>query len=144
MADLLDEQHARAGLDLLEAYPGLGAARVFDGRVPEDSNGRSPEPPWVLVYTVVEWTKDGIGTALNSTQVTVTTTFYCHCAGVTAAAARAVGMLVRSALLNVRPVIAGRSCSPIKQLETVPPQRDETTGRLVMDATSVYTFTSTG
>ena len=91
-------------------------------------------------YVVVEWTRDGIGTALTSTQVTVTTTLYCHCVGETAASARAVAMRVRAALLNVRPVIAGRNCGPIKQRETVPPQRDETTGRLVMDAVGVYEY----
>jgi hypothetical protein len=139
MTDLLDEQHAQAGLTLLAAHPDLGGGRVFDGKVPDPT----PDPPWVLVYTVVEWPRDGVGTALTAEQVAVTTTWYCHCVGLTAASARAVGMLARSTLLNVRPVITGRNCGPIKQFETVPPQRDETTGRLLMDAVSVYGFMST-
>ena len=140
MSDLVDELHAQAGLTLLEATPGLGPTRVFDGKVPDPT----PEPPYVLVYTTVDWPRDGIGTALGATQVTITTTYNCHCVGLTAAAARAVGMLVRSSLLNVRPVIPGRDCGPIKQEESLPPQRDESTGRLVMDSISNYSFTSTG
>lgn len=144
MADLIDKAHADVGLALLVANPALGVAKVFDGRVPEDANGKSPPPPYVLVYTIVEWPRDGIGTALVATQNTVTTTLYCHCVGETAAAARAMAMEARASLLNVRPVIAGRNCGPIKQTEAVPPQRDETTGRLVMDAVAAYAFTSTG
>jgi len=139
VSDLLDELHAQVGLTLLNANGAL-AGRVFDGKVPDPT----PDPPYVVLYVSVDWTRDGIGTALNASQVTVTTTYNCHCVGLTAAAARAVGMLVRSTLLNVRPVIAGRDCGPIKQDETLPPQRDETTGRLVMDAISLYSFTSTG
>jgi len=138
LSDLLDELHAQAGLTLLNANSAL-AGRVFDGKVPDPT----PDPPYLVVYTSVDWTRDGIGTALNATQVTVMTTYNCHCVGLTAAAARAVGMQVRSTLLNARPVIAGRNCGPIKQDETLPPQRDETTGRLVMDAITVFSFLST-
>lgn len=139
MADQLDELHAQAGLALLTANSAL-AGRVFDGKVPDPT----PDPPYVVVYTTVEWTRDGIGTALGATQNTVTTTYNCHCVGLTAAAARAVGMQVRSSLLNVRPVIASRNCGPIKQDDTIPPQRDESTGRLVMDAIANYSYTTTG
>lgn len=141
MADLLEKLHADAGLNLLRADLGLS---VYDGKVPEDANGRSPDPPYALVYVVVEWPKDGVGTSTAATQVTVTATFYCHCVGLTAEAARVVGMRVRAVLLGVRPVITGRNCGLIKQIETVPPQRDESTGRLLMDAVGVYSFTTTG
>lgn len=137
MADLLDKAHADAGLGLLIADAGL---TVFDGKVPDPT----PDPPYVIVYVIVEWPRDGIGTALTSTQVTVTTSYYCHCIAETAAGSRAVAMRVRAALLNARPVISGRNCGPIKQIEAAPPQRDETTGRLVMDSVGVYEFTSTG
>jgi hypothetical protein len=138
MADLLDQQHADVGLDLLRADAGLV---VFDSVVSDPT----PDPPrYVLVYPVVEWPRDGVGTAVSATQVTITTTYYCHCVGLTAASARALAMRVRAALLNVRPVIAGRSCSPIKQREMAPPQRDESTGRAVMDQVGVYEFSSTG
>jgi hypothetical protein len=138
--DLTEEQHAQAGLALLYAAPGLGPTRVFEGKVPDPM----PDPPYVVVYIQVDWTLDGIATALDATQVTVTTMFNCHCVGLTAAAARATAMLVRSALLNVRPVIAGRNCGPIKHGDTFPPQRDESTGRPVMDVITEYWFHSAG
>ena len=141
MTDTLDEQHAQVGLAALVANPSLTSSRVFDGRVPD---GTDPALGYVLLYTSVAWPRDGIGTALTEQQVTITATFTCHCVGLNAQAARAVGMEVRSSLLNLKPSISGRSCSPIKQDESLPPDRDESTGRLVMDQVQVYSFTSTG
>ena len=141
MSDLLDQEHADAGLNLLLANSALGPTRVFDGRVPDPT----PDPPYIVVYTTVSWTREGIGTALNGTQVTITTTWNCRCVGLTAAAARAMAMQVRSSLLNQRPVIPGRNCGPIKQWDDpMPAQRDESTGRLVMDEPVTYGFISTG
>jgi hypothetical protein len=97
-----------------------------------------------LGYIQIQWPRDGIGTALDALQRTITATATFHSVGLSAAAARAVDMQVRSSLLNVRPVIAGRNCSPIKQDAAEPPDRDESTGKLVMDAVSVYSFVSTG
>lgn len=140
MSDLFDEEHAQAGLLLLRANPALGPNRVFDGKVPDPT----PTPPYVVVYSVVEWPSGDVGIAnsLDHFSVTCRTTYYCHCVGLTAAAARAMGMQVRSSLLDVRPVVAGRVCNLIEQTETVPPQRDESTGKLVMDAIGVYSFAS--
>lgn len=138
MTDLLEEQHAQAGLLALAANPNL--VHVYDGFVPSPT----PDPPYVLVYSRVAWPRDGIGTALSAQQVTITTTYTCHCVGLSSAAARAVQMQVRSTLLNLRPVIAGRNCSPIKQDESLDPDRDESTGRLVMDGISIFSFSSTG
>jgi hypothetical protein len=138
MTDTLDETHAQVAFGLLAANPNLTA--VFDGVVPNPT----PNPPFVLIYTRVGWPRDGVGTSLAGTQVTITTTYTCHCVGLTPAAARAVQMQVRSSLLNARPVIAGRNCSPIKQVDAQDPDRDESTGRLVMDAISIFDFTTTG
>lgn len=143
MTDTLDEAHAQVGLAALRLNANL--LHVYDGKVDEDpATGKTPDPPYVLVYSRVAWPRDGIGTSLSAAQVTITTTFTCHCVGLNAAAARAVQMQVRSTLLNLRPVIAGRNCSPIKQDEALDPDRDESTGRLVMDAVSVYSYSSTG
>lgn len=139
MTDTLNEDHAQAFLAPLVANANLGASRVFDGKVPDGS-----VPPYVLVYLQIAWPRDGIGTALSAQQVTITATATIHSVGLNAAAARVVDMQVRSSLLNVRPVIAGRNCSPIKQDVAEPPDRDESTGKLVMDAVSVYSFSSTG
>jgi hypothetical protein len=142
MTDFLEEIHAQAGLVALRANPNLVAPNgfVFDGVVASPT----PDPPYVLVYSRVMWPRDGIGTALSAQQVTVTTTYTCHCVGLSAGAARAVQGQVRSTLLNFRPAIAGRNCSPIKQDESLDPDRDESTGDLVMDAISTFSFSSTG
>ena len=140
MTDSLDELHAQAFLGPLIANPALGAAKVFDGKVPDPT----PFPPYALAYVRVAWPRDGLGTSLDAVQRTITATATVHCVGLNAAAARVVQMQVRSSLLNVRPVIAGRNCSPIKQDESMEPDRDESTGKLVMDSINVFSFTSTG
>jgi len=140
--DFLEEIHAQVGLVALRANPNLVAPNgfVFDGVVVSPT----PDPPWVMVYTAVAWPRDGLGTSLSAQQVTVTTTYTCHCVGLSTTGARAVQMQVRSTLLNFRPSIAGRNCSPIKQDDSQVPERDESLGRLVVDAVSVFSFTSTG
>jgi len=141
MTDTLDEQHAQVAFALLAANGNLAA--VFDGVV----SNPTPDPattPYVLIYSVVSWPRDGLGTSLTEQQVTITTTWTCHCVGASAMAAREIGMQVRSSLLNARPVIAGRSCSLIKQVDSIAPTRDESTDRVVIDAVSIYDFSSTG
>lgn len=141
VADLLDKLHADAGLNLLIADAGL---TVYDGRVPEDADGASPDPPYVLAYTTVSWPgrDTGAANALDGLAVTITTEWVLHCVGLTGAAARAVAMRARVALLNQRPTIAGRNCSLIVQEDVQAPVRDETTGRLVMDQVVTYSCTS--
>lgn len=134
MADTLDEDHAQAALALLDADPAL---TVFDGKVPDGTI-----PPYVLVYTEVSRPSGdgGVANTLTGTSATFLVRWTCHCVGETAAAARAVAMRVRVALLDQRPVINGRNCGPIRQDEVLAPNRDETTGRLVMDAISIYSL----
>jgi hypothetical protein len=138
MTDTVDEDHAQAFLSLLAANTNL--LHVYDTIVANPT----PDPPYVLTYITVSWPRDGVGTSLTAQQVTVTATANVHCAGLTPAAARAVQMQVRSSLLNARPVITGRYCSPIKQDDSQVPVKDETTGRPVYDAVSVFSFSSTG
>jgi hypothetical protein len=55
-----------------------------------------------------------------------------------------VAQRVRTALLDVRPTIAGLSCGLIRlEGDPLPPQRDETTGVLVMDAIETYRLRAT-
>lgn len=139
MSDLLDEAHAQAGLQLLIAE--FGASRVFDGKVPDATD---PAAGYVLVYTEVAWPAgpEGMANPLSNFAVTAVTTWTLHCVSTTAAGARAVQGRARAALLNQRPVVAGRSCGIIRQDEVLPPSRDETTGQLVMDAVSTYSLFS--
>lgn len=138
--DGLDETHAQVALGQLEADLELGPSKVFDSIVPKPT----PAPPWVLVYTTVAWPRDGVGTSLAGQQVTVTTTINTHAVGETAAAARALATQVRSSLLNIRPVIAGRNCSLIKQADSQPPALDESLSTPYFDAIAVFDFTSVG
>lgn len=138
MADDLDELHAQAGLALLDADAVL---TVYDGKVPDPT----PAPPYVLVYTTVARPSGeaGAANALDGASQTFVTRWMCHCVGESAAAARAVAMRVRAALLDQRPTIAGRSCNPIRQDDVQSPVKDETTGRPVMDLVATYSMITT-
>ena len=135
MTDQLEELHAQAALTLLAANDVLDG-RVFDGVVPSPT----PTPPYALVYTTVEWLSDddALASTLDHLSLTCRTTWLVHCVGATAAAARAVAMQVRSALLDQRPTITGRACQMITQEDVQPPVRDETLGSLVMDLVVTY------
>jgi hypothetical protein len=141
VSDTLDDAHAQAGLALLRADIVL---TVYDGKVPDQvATGPGPDLPYVLVYSKVSWPRDGAGNTIQGTAVTVSATWTCHCVGASAQAARGLQGRVRAALLNQRPVIAGRSCGLIKQDEVLDPNPDESTGRLVMDAVSTYSLVTT-
>lgn len=138
MTDTIEETHIQVGLSALAGNPAL--LHVFRDVV----DNPTPDPPYVLVYPVVAWTRDGVGVALDAVQDTITTTFTCHCVGLTPSAAVVVQMQVRSSLLNLRPVIAGRSCGPVKQDDVQPAARDESLSYPVYDAVSIFSFISTG
>lgn len=134
MSDQLDEQLAQAGLALLVADAGL---RVHDGVVPVGA-----ATPYALVYTMIE-RAPAPADRLSGSSTTVTVRWYCHCVGATAAAARAVAMRVRVALLDQRPAVAGLNVGLIRHEQSIPPDRDESTGKPVMDSVQVYRLTAT-
>lgn len=125
--------HAAAGLALLEAHPDLV---VYDGRLPDAATDITP--PYVLVYTHVEWPAGGGEQSLSGESGTCVTTWYCHCVGSSAVASTVVAGLVRVALLDQRPTIAGRVCDLIRMVQVLPPYRDETLRRPVLDTVAVY------
>jgi hypothetical protein len=135
----LEEDHAQGALLLLQGNENLIA--VFDGAVSRPA----PDPPYVVVYTKVGFPKDGVGTALDAVQSSIATTITCHCVGETAVATRTVARLVRETLLNARPVINGRNCSPIKQTDAADVSHpDDTTGKQVFDVALIFEYMSTG
>jgi hypothetical protein len=145
MSDQLDELHAQAVLSLLGAALGaiVPPIPVYDGVVPNPT----PPPPYVLVYASIgrPYGTSGLGNALVMTSPTIAARFKCKCVGLSPAAARAVGMQVRSALLDQRPTIAGRNCGPIHEdNEPGPPDRDESLGQVLMVQDLDYVFYSTG
>ena len=129
----LDDDHATAILGLLDANP-LLTGKVYDGALPTPR----PSLPYVVVYLHIEQLPGEPGNALDGVSAQVTLRATCHCVGGDAAAARAVGFQVKTALKDVTPTIADRSCGQIGQESTAPPVKDETTGVLVMDQVAVY------
>lgn len=122
-----DEPHAAALLGLLDGIP----QPVHDGAVPNPT----PPRPYVVAYVTVETLEQ---TNLTSQSDVTTARIYCHCVATSAEGARIVQADVAAALLNARPVVSGRSLGLVRQEQSLPPQRDETTGVVVMDAVSVY------
>ena len=136
MADQLDEDLAQACLQLLAA---TGIPLVDDERVPGSLPSR-----YFRVYTATERPDDADGNALIGRSSTWTTRWYVHHVGQNDTAVRALSMQSRTALLDKRPTVTGRSCGLIRQEAVQPPRRDENAGPLVIDLIVVYRMTSTG
>lgn len=126
------DEHAQAVLSLLDAAIALP---VFDGKVPD---GTDPNNGYVLCY--FDDADPEFDFEANAWRYRTTATI--HSVGGNAQAVRQTGGMVRSALIAVRPVIAGRSCWPITREDGQPPQRDETTGGTVFDKIDVYVLES--
>ena len=138
--DLLDEAHAQVALTILAAD---GNQPVYAGAVPQDpTTGKSAPPPYVLVYSVVEWPVGPEGTTLDGITAACVTRWYTHSVGGTDQQTRSVANRVRQLLKDVQPTITGRSCGFIQQEAALPLVRDETTGQLVQDLAAVYVLTT--
>jgi hypothetical protein len=135
VTDGLDQALANAGLALLTADTSL---TVYDGSVPTGA-----VPPYVVVYTSVEWPPGAPGDALDGLAGSPTVRWYCRCVGGNEVACRAVAQRVRTQLLNQRPTIAGLNLGLIRHEAGPPPGRDETTGSVVMSALNVYRLSAT-
>lgn len=126
------DEHAAALLGLLT---GAGLT-VFDDEVPADLDVDST--PYVKPYfdsSDPESTKEAAPWRFDMTMTL-------HCVGGNSQAARMVADIARTALVQVVPTVAGRTCFPITREQGMPPQRDESTGRLVMDQVDQYVLRS--
>ncbi len=128
----IEVAHADAVLDLIEAT-GL---TVYRGKLPPTV--ATLTPPWVLVYTAVEWPDEDGDHGLDHASSTCVTSAYCYCAGTTDTSVLAVTGRVRAALVDVVPTITGRVCSPIGQISSEPARPHEGTGSTVLTAMSIY------
>lgn len=134
--DGLDDIHAKVAIDILT---GDAQVPVYRSATPDNV-----APPYVLIYSAVTWPSVGIGDALDGRSGTCVTRWFVNCVGSTEAAALSVSNRARQLLLNVRPAIAGRSCGLIKQDPAdIPPERDETTGTLIVNLRTQYVLTTT-
>lgn len=145
MTDGLDQALATAGVVLLQADTSL---TVFRGGVPGPAN-----PPYVVVRTTVGRPSDDEDNSGDGRSRVWVARWYCYCVGgggtgstVESAevAAIAVAQRVRTALLDVSPVIAGLSCSRIRWEESSPPDGpNETTGSPVREAIEIFSLRAT-
>lgn len=137
----LDQALADAGLDLLRADLGL---TVYDGVVPAGVlKAGLTVPPFVLVYTDLRRPAESTSGAngLDGRSVHRSVTWYCHCVGGDAVAARAVAQRVGVALVDASPTVAGipaESVGQISEVDSAPAGRDESLGVLVMSALRVF------
>lgn len=137
MTDGLDQNLANAILSLLQADAGLV---VYDGIAPE-----GVVPPYVLVYTTMGHPSDDPDNSIDGRSRVFTARWYCHCVGADMQATRAVAQRVRTALLDVRPTVAGLSCGLIRERPDPPaPVRDEMTGTPVIDSVCIYELRASG
>lgn len=136
MTDGLDVALVNAALNLLN---GVTALTVYDGAVPNPT----PAPPYVVVYSIVSWPADddAVGSLDGKTR-RATVRWICHCIGGSQQACREVAQLVRTALLDQRPTVAGVTCGFIRDEQDDPPDRNEQTGSVVFDAVHVYRMTA--
>lgn len=130
------DEHAAAFLALLDADNAPPPLNVHDGKVPDGTDPRVS--PYVLVYFDSNDPEDDF----EARPYTFTLTATCHSVGGNAQAARMVADRVRTAAYNVTPTVSGRSCYPIEREPGMPPQRDESTGSLVMDQIDTYVLQS--
>jgi hypothetical protein len=134
MADYGDFQdHVDAYLALLRAAADLTVYPAIEGGTKTVPSVASP--PYVAAHFAAERPSGG-RLDMRSTRMVVRG--YLHCVGASDIAARVVSGKVAAVLLDVRPVIAGRSCAPIRHETSREPRNDESTGALVATLTEVY------
>lgn len=136
--------HAAAILTQLTAAPGVPAMVVHDGKVPD-----APDPGAVPPYAVVRFTfrkltaTESPGTtALDFDSATYRVDATVHSVGRDSRATRGVAMRAETQLLNWTPTVANRSCTPMRQIESVTLEPNEAMGVPVEQQTDIYRFVS--
>lgn len=135
------QAHTRAVLALLDADNAAPPLVVCNGIVPAGTT-----PPYVLVYFALR-TPTGAEVpemvSLEQASDVLILSAYCHSVGYDIPdAALAVAGRVRTQLLGVAPVIAGRVSGRIGHADGPPTVRDENTQRAIFDQIDLYQFTS--
>lgn len=137
--------HAAAVLDRLRSS-GTPALTVFDGRVPVPPEVATlPAPPYVVVRFAFRSLgagarPDGSNMIFQSLPFEVTARVY-SVAG-NGQALRAMVNRVQVALLDWVPSVAGRSCGPMRHMDSFDALPDERTGVTFFEAGDDYRFTS--
>lgn len=134
------EDHVAAVKVLLAGLPALQVT-VYDGEVP-----KTAAQMYAVLYTPPgDVSRGSLRAVSDQFRMVVQVT----CVGISAAQARRVVGLVRDALVDQVPVVAGRTCWPIVQEEGTPSiqrddtDRDPTTGQSRMYFTPRFIVAST-
>jgi hypothetical protein len=125
--------HAAPILAALKADD-TGALTTSDGAVPQGTL-----PPYRVVYTSVT-TPEAIG--MEDAADRVTCTAIVHNVAENAEAARVIADRTAAALIGLRPVVDGRDCARIRQIDSAPQRRDESAIAVTVTQTDVYQYVS--
>lgn len=146
MTDGRDLALMNAGIALLQADANL---TVIRGDAP------TPAPPYVVVRSTIDRPSDDPDNAVDGRSAVWVCRWFCYCVGggtgatpdTAETAAMEVAQRVRTALLDVRPTVAGFTAGavgPIKWEQSQPPQpSDETTGVPIREAVVVFRLRAT-
>lgn len=136
--------HAQAVLDRLAAAPGSPVAVVHDGKVPATPDPKSVPPYMVARFGFRKLTavESASTTSLTFDSVTYQVRVTVHAVGTDARSTRAVASRAETQLLNWTPAVAGRKCTPLRQIDSTELPPNESMGVPVAQQTDVYEFLS--
>lgn len=132
-----EELHAQAFLQLLAANADIPA--TFDNGVPRGNTLTT----YVVTYLRTLFPSGSPQNAVDGRENAIKATATVYSTAPEIVACRILQYQVRQTLLGARPVIAGRSCGQIQQVDAQDAHRDDTTGAPLYSATSVFEFVST-
>lgn len=127
----MSREHANAVLALTAAIPNIN---VYDTQAPAKP---------ALPYAVVRFDSGKRDrTSIVPVSNKVTTTVTCTAVGVDRGQSQGVAERVADALVDLRPIVAGRTCSPIEHIDTRPSQLDSAVAPPLFYAVDVFRFDS--
>lgn len=127
----MSREHANAVLALAQAVPNIN---VYDTQAPAKPS---------LPYAVLRF-DSGVRdrTAITAASNMVTTTVTCTAVGVDRGQSQGVAERVADALIDQRPTVSGRTCSPVEHLDSRPSQMDSAVNPPLFYAVDVFRFIS--
>lgn len=137
--------HAAAVLTRLAAASGTPAAVVYDGAVPASVPGvESAQHYYVVRFTFrkLTGTESPATTSLTFDSATYQVDAAVHCVGPDARSVRGLATRAEVQLLNWAPTVTGRSCTPLRQIESVTLEPNEAMGVPVEQVSDTYRFIS--
>lgn len=134
--------HAAAVLERLAAIVITPATPAYDGKVPD--NITLPPRYYVVRFVFRKLTagESPATTPLSFDSVTYRVDATVHSVGTDARDTRGVATRAEAQLLNWRPTIAGRSCTPLRQVESTTLEPNEQMGVAVEQQVDIYRFQS--